>query len=298
MKVLICLGLCLFSLLNSAQASTDIFETPISLKKGFILIEARIDGVTGTYILDTGAPGIILNNQHSNHKPSGSEMLQGAQGGVEAKWTNIRKLELGDLRIKTDQALLLNLEYLETAVKRKIDGLIGLEVFQGYEVLLDLPGAMLILSRKKGSLKPANGLRIPIQSQQHLPVATITINGQNYRFGIDTGSKSNLLCRNAAGRMPENNLHFKDFVALSSADQRTRIMPSVSLDLFQANNGLPSSMDFVLADFDNLAEHSGVTIDGILGYDFFAQRILWIDKKREEMEISQLPSYLDDIAAR
>lgn len=112
------------------------------LQAGLILVEADLNGQKGLYVIDTGAPGLILNQ-----KPEGNEDFngRGITGAMEVEEVRVGEFRLGSVRFSELRAYKIDLGHLEERLHRKVEGLIGYEVLKEMEAVLDYPARMITL---------------------------------------------------------------------------------------------------------------------------------------------------------
>ena len=156
---------------NAFAADSISCTIPFSRAGNLILLRATADTSIGNFILDTGAPGLVLNITYfrdyasttdANEEQSG---ITGAASGVQK--TLVKELSFGCIKNTAVPADLLSLGHLENLKGIKILGLIGLSLFQQFEMIIDYENNLLHLHRfgkkdKNGPLtSPAKKDTIP-----------------------------------------------------------------------------------------------------------------------------------------
>lgn len=286
--VILCIAFCLPVL--AAGAGSPVHIIKFENINGFIVLEAECNGLPGTYIFDTGAPGLILNASHSYTGPVETVNLLGSQGSFMAEKLHGNTFILGDVKFRGENAYLLPLDFIEHSIGRSVEGLFGLSLLKRYEIVIDMRATEIRFSKHRGRLDLGkDGIYVDLIYQQHLPTVAFNIGEQIFRFGLDTGSKSNLICRDEAGNIPEFRKTFEEHVALSSADQRISIVPLVAIDIQESRTDVMASshyLHFLLTDMASVSHDADITIDGILGQDFIAGKVIHIDKFRNKIGIT------------
>ncbi len=258
---------------------------PFEAKNGMIVIEGRADKVKGKFILDTGAPSLILNAKYfdgittSDYEVTGfgGEIVSPLQKtGTQFNWGCINK------RYMT--TILVNLDFLEQSTGDVILGLIGFDVIKTYELVVDYAEASIKQSAnkiKKGDFlnEDIPTLIIPFYLKDHLIMMDVTLGGQSVKLALDSGSKSNLI------------YHFE----MSSIDDETQQIYVVGVDqnkvlsnkIKVTNTTIQTvnfkDMDYVVSQASNELIRR-LSMDGLLGGSFLNQWNRWaINYKKQEI---------------
>ena len=116
---------------------------PVDIAKGFIITTAVIDGESVQVILDSGAPGIVLNEKYYSTDKNKEVRCTGLNGSFNCGVHTIRSWEwLGAEDGKT-KALVSDLTFLENAAKRPIHAIIGLSMLADYYVSIDFDNQII-----------------------------------------------------------------------------------------------------------------------------------------------------------
>ncbi len=260
------LFICLFGLLLSPAGSVAATHaSPIDIRGGFIVLMAKVNGVEGTYILDTGAPGLVLNSKYRQGSKALASGLQGLNGDVHTTilpgWT----FEWNSYKTSGSDGYAIDLTYLENAADSRIDGLVGLDVFDGYYVLLDYGQRTMELSTTIPEMMARQpSVTLPLEFQDHVPIVLLQHGQRSYRFVLDSGSGSHLI-DHAVLTDWNTDVEVLDPIELVAADQKiVRTMNIEASGLKASGIALPPTQ-FVVTDLNAIREASGSQIDGILG---------------------------------
>lgn len=238
---------------------------PISVQKGLILTEARIEGQQVLVILDSGAPGLVLHEKYFQTDDSSPVICTGVNGSFECKSRTVDHWEwLGTTHRKTD-ALVSDLTFLEKALHKKIHALIGLSVVEDYYVTIDYDQNMISLSRETGDLPKSAFSRF--QYVQHLPVIACDVDGEKKILGLDTGAEANYLF----GYRPDAEVDLRanaSPVMVVGTDNTHDMKYQLSMDVsLQDGSSIPSSF---VVDLDDEGHFRHSAFDGILGQAFLS----------------------------
>lgn len=169
---------------------------PFELSGSLIIVEAKVNNERGKFILDTGAPGLILNAKYFEGKPS-EYMVVGTGGQIDAHEQEVTFFKWGCLKAINTKGLIIDLSYLEESIGVPLLGLIGYGMIFDTELVIDYTTKTIDvykapwLSRHK---KQSPSMTVSFKLNYHFPVIHGSIKSQDIALAIDTGARSNLLC--------------------------------------------------------------------------------------------------------
>lgn len=271
------------SLHSNKPANSDVI--PIEIIRGMIYLEAELNGTRGLFILDTGAPTLILNQSQATGPEAGA---MGLNANIQVVETMVRSFKLGTLQQNNIEALALDLSHLERASGKKILGLIGYDVFENSALLLDFDQKKLFLTPSSQKIEPS--LHPPLASlfftlHDHLPIVKVRIGGKVLQFGIDTGAARNLLDEKFLHDQAKLQIEFLPNEEIQGLDQNVKIVRAGLVEV-SSNDELPFGKNkFLFTDLSFLREHTGCQIDGLLGSPFLANADFTIDYPKRRIEI-------------
>ena len=209
-------------------------------------------------------------------------------GKSEASIVRDRDFVWRIVAIEDIEAVSIDLTYLEKALGREIAGLIGFDLFTGYDIIIDYDAHTIALTTDawQHSYEP-DFVRLPLTQHEHILSIEVTYDQRVLRFGIDTGSKSNLLDYCMSALINDEDYVELGPILLTGADQtdtRTKTILIEGLEIGKHNVG-PTK--FVLADLTPFQEAHGLKLHGILGHPFFENSRLVIDKDRSHVYLSK-----------
>jgi len=201
--------------LNSNEfINENTLETSFELMDRMIIVEGKLNGEIGKYILDTGSPLLILNKTPKES----STTLGGISENGKAELIKVKNFQWAGISNNEIDAIAFDMSNLEKTLGYKINGLIGQNIFNNYELFLDVANQKVQLLKSYRSKFHKNNKyqqKISFSNKSHLPIITVKINGKKYRFGIDTGAEVNVLNKNIKENLEygslknfqKNNLH-------------------------------------------------------------------------------------------
>ncbi len=256
--------------------SDDFSRTTYELVENLLMVRAEIDGEAGYFILDTGAPGLILNRRPDRRA---AEQMQTISADCAAQSTRVGFFSWGGIERRDMEALLMDMTHLEALYGRELAGVIGFQVFADREILIDTRDRQIYVSRPHGSpftriLGPAG--QLPFTLVEHMPVIELLVGGHRYAFGLDSGCSANLLDSTVLSGRPElawSELYRQNVQSFSSVPQETSL---IELGPVQVGDLPATDMRFLLSDFSHLHE-AGLPIRRLLGYTFFRGKVFSIN---------------------
>jgi predicted aspartyl protease len=271
---------------------------PFSRAGNLILIRAKADSTEGNFILDTGAPGLVLNITYFRDYPVTTDATaeqSGITGAVASvKRTQVNQLSFACVSASVITADLVNLGHIENAKGVKIFGLIGLSLLKRFEMIIDYENSMIHLhraSRKKNEpsanplLKDTDAYHtIPFELWNDKLVVRTMMAGKKLRLVIDTGAESNVL----DSRLPDKifeNLEIVRRIKLTGAGSAKVDAVYGNLDNLSIGNQSTGRMPFIITNLEKTCLADASCIDGILGFDFLSLHKIGFNFVKNKMYI-------------
>jgi predicted aspartyl protease len=265
----------------STDSSTCVI--PFSRAGNLILIKARADTTEGNFILDTGAPGLILNLTYFRNYPQIGES-EGEAGGITGSTTTssptmINKLTIGPIKYNKVNAERANLGHIENSKGVKILGLLGMQLLKQFEMIIDYEKNLIyfhLINKKEAKTYKSEQLidtsiynSFGITINDNKLFTSGQIGNKKLVFVIDTGAESNVI----DSRLPDNlfeNFSIARRVKLSGTGS-TKI-EAVYGDMLNVKIGSlnVSTLPLLVTNLANMCAAYEKCIDGILGFDFLA----------------------------
>jgi hypothetical protein len=268
-----------YTLANDSISCTIPFNRVGSL----IVLKAKADTTEGNFILDTGAPGLVLNITYFRSYPIATQhdgeqaSIAGSTNGIQK--TSVKELTFGTLQFVRTEADLTNLGQIENARGIRVLGLLGVDLFKQYEMIIDFEKSLIYLHRigrkeastyKRQILNDTSTYRtLPIELKDNRIIATTESEGRKLKLVIDCAAESNILDSRLPNKFFENVTITRRVKLAGPGDKR--------IDAFY---GSLSKMTIAGLDVSNLPvtitnlEYTcfalGGCVDGVLGFDFLS----------------------------
>jgi Aspartyl protease/PDZ domain len=160
------------------------------------LVQATING-TGPFLLllDTGAATTVVTPAVARALPgSVGHTLQFAEGATGKTQTihqrvRIDTLEAGEMRLKEFDALVIDLQGLDTSVGGTLDGVLGYPAFHDLLLTIDYPRGVVRVSREQLSEPDSRTLRL---SSRREPIVPVRLGDKAIEAELDSGSGGEL----------------------------------------------------------------------------------------------------------
>jgi len=262
---------------------------PFSIKDGMILVDAFVNQTKGKYIIDTGAPSLVLNQEPSAAKAVGrgiSHSLKTTQVTVDQfNWSNIQKKDINAFQV--------DISHLEAVSDTPIAGIIGYDILKEVELSVNYQTMMVRLNPVKDIAKdPSKAIAIiPFKMQGHLPVIKVQVGNKKLRLALDTGSESNILDSKYLNKISPSQLGKMRRGELQGVDQQIKEVAIASVKQTTVQDVDLAKMDYLFTDLSHLKSESGLYIDGLLGYPFFKQGELSINYEEQKIYVWSLNSH-------
>lgn len=259
-------------------------EVNFELDGGIILVEAVLNHTVQTFVLDSGAPGLILNNFQKKGK---KELMTGVNGTVEAFAVTIENFTWAEISYPKIAATSMDLSHLESMTKRKISGLIGYDLIKDFELLLDY-AAQVIQIKSVGATfintsQPV--VSFPLLFENHLLVIEAVIGNEKLRLGLDTGAEINLLDDRLSPQIANVASEPQPYGKIYGVGERQESAKLIKVALTRVARAAYRQMDYVLTDFSSITDDGTTNIDGILGFPFLSSCKFSIDFKTQQLHV-------------
>jgi len=278
---------------NAEKLNEFTTRIPFKTVDRLLVIEGMINDKKGNFIIDTGSEALILNKVHFNTFLYNNQK-EGVTSGVISTLDNplektIRKLSLENLNLKNKNSDVINLSHIEKSKKIKLLGIIGYSILKDYEIFIDLYLNQITLTKidKEGN-KKGNSVyleeivdSVKFDLKKHTIVLEAFVNKEKINLGLDTGAEFNQI-NNRINKQVLKSFYPKKRIQLTGASSKKIEVLYGNLHRVQLNDkNYFGPMKTILTNLNNMNKAFGTNLDGILGYDFFAQKRVIINYKKE-----------------
>jgi predicted aspartyl protease len=271
-------------------------EVVIPLRKAgrLLLIEARVDDETGNFVFDTGASKLVLNSTYFR-KYQGADA--GERGGITGevgtvKQSRVGRIQMGGITYNNVMADMTDLGHIENRRGVKILGLFGFCMLRNMEVLIDVNKNELHLFRLDKSGRRINkkyqefraDIVQKVEIYQDVLFISPRIGGKILNFCLDTGAESNVISPMVPKKVMSTVTITRRSGLVGSGRPASEALFGLMNDFDLGGKQIPE-MQTVITNLENMSAAYGMSIDGMLGYDFFEKGLVSINPITREMKI-------------
>jgi len=257
--------LIILTLFVSLKGYAEVF--PIALSKGFIVTEAVIEGRTVLVILDSGAPGLVLNQKYYQGSQDSVLACSGIYGDFECRSHVVKRWEWLGVASRNTTALVSDLSFLERSLNQEIHALIGLSVLDHFYVEIDYDQQTIRLEKDMEEIPSSSFSRF--QYVNHLPVLSCKVNGEKRILGLDTGSECNFLF-DFTPPADQHLLSSSSPIIIVGTDNKENLKHRMMMNLTLYNEENSYASEFIV-DLDDQDDIRDLGFDGMLGQPFLSQ---------------------------
>jgi predicted aspartyl protease len=280
--------------MNDRQGNFVGVTIPLKRAGQLFLLEGTIDNISGNFILDTGASGLVLNTTYFRNAIAVDDEEGGGVTGSTAAVAriNVKHLIVSDMSYSNVSADVTPLGHLETRRGIKILGLFGMSLLKNLEMVIDLRNNELQIYKldKNGSrlTPPSPAMKYDIiqkiEEFRNILFVKAVIGGRVLDFCLDTGAESNVLSIDAHKKVMET-VTIKRRSGLNGVGENRGEVLYGTLNDFSLGNRQMIPMETIVCSLTAMSRKYGYPIDGMLGYDFFAKGKIYLNLVKKEMGI-------------
>lgn len=271
---------------------------PFTRVGNLIVIKGIIDGVEGNFILDTGAPRLVLNMTYFRQYPASSTAEEDA-GGITGSAsgnspTMVANFGFGPVHYQKVEADRINLGHIENSKGIKILGLIGVQLFKRFEMILDYEKNLIylhLITKKEGSSYRSEMLsdssaydEFQIDLMEDKLITYAEMAGKKLIFVIDTGAESNVLDSRLPNKVFENVDITRRILLTGSGNKKVEAlygnMKNMRLGKLDVAN-----LPVLVTNLEKMCFSYNKCLDGMLGFDFLSMHKIGFNFVKRKMYI-------------
>ena len=265
------------------RSDSAVCVIPFSRAGNLIIVRATVDSIEGNFILDTGAPRLVLNMTYFRHYEA-LPANEGEQGGITGgasggEPTLVKEMKFSHITYNLAEADRVNLGHLENSKGIKIHGLLGMQLFKRFEMIIDYEKSILYLRHIKKKepasfrsewFKDADAYqeyRIDLIEDKLVTYGEMA--GKKLIFVIDTGAESNVL----DSRLPNKIFEHVDItrrIQVSGTGNRKVDALYGDMKNMRIGNVDMGTLPVLVTNLEKLCFSYVKCLDGMLGFDFLS----------------------------
>jgi len=257
----------------------EYLSCPFELQEKIIVVKAKLNGIERNFLLDSGAPDLILNKKHikQNKLLDKKGTFVGSTGIGNVGLTVLKSFNWESLVIKNKKTPVIDFEHLEKVLNITIHGLIGYKVFRDYTLFVDYKSKHLHLwtDIKNSGFTATKDLDFDMN--KHLPVIEAKVGNLKMKFELDTGAADNSFnAKHQKKILPHLKMITTD--TLYGGAKTTK-----EVKIYNVDNTAVSEYSFKNMTF-NMDLGGRVDRDGLLGYQFLKKRQIAINYPAQKLQ--------------
>jgi hypothetical protein len=284
--------ICHLSFPEAAVSDVNTIYIPFTLVGQLIMVQAKVDTISGYFMVDTGSEMLVLNKAYFSAGPDGRAVAAVGNTGlvsavVEQKVDSIR---LEQLVMQDINAHLVDLHHIEIKKNVRMIGILGYNVYKNFEVFIDFQNRVVVLTRvnKQGiridTLAP---FEVPYDSldfdlRHHLIVVDAKINSVKLDMILDSGAELNLIDRRVNRKVLEKFTIIKRVNLLGVGKQEVEVLAGVMNEV-TCGNQYSEKMNTLLTSLDEINSSFDIKVEGVLGYEFLKKRRVMINYQKRKL---------------
>ncbi|WP_026935361.1 hypothetical protein [Christiangramia echinicola] len=273
---------------------------PFKLIDHLIVVEAELYNKKGNFIIDTGSETLILNKVHFPNQYGQPEKFVKSSGVLDNANAYEKYLEefiLKNFSLKNTNSHVIDLSHIEKRKKMNLMGIIGYSILKDYEVFVDMHLNQITLSRidKNGDkLDPRGYLEkitdsIEFKLQNHSIVVKTFVGEEKMNFALDSGAEFNQLNNQQSKKVLKYFVPSKRMVLVGASDKKAEVLAGKLYRVKLSDKVYFGPMNTIITNLNRMSEAFGVNLDGVLGYEFFAQKRTIINYRKEMLYFIDYP---------
>lgn len=274
---------------------------PFKLIDHLIVVEAELLNQKGNFIIDTGSETLILNSGHFPnvyaHNKKAKETY-GVMHSIENSYEKkIKELVLQSFKLENRKSDVIDLSHIENSKKIRLLGIIGYNILKDYEIFIDMHLNQITLT-KVDSYGNKLDKHVYIEKiidsvnfklKNHTIILNGSINDQKVKFGLDTAAEFNQINRTINKKALKYFIPKRRLRLMGASNKKIEVMAG-KLHRVKLNKTIYfGPMLTVLTNLNNMNEAFGTDLDGVLGYEFFAQKRTIINYQKETLYFVDYP---------
>jgi predicted aspartyl protease len=180
---------------DASRQVPRLHRVPFEITNNLIILQGRINGSEPlTFILDTGASTTVISDRRAKGlglKLEGKTDATTQGGSIEAAFVKGVSLHLSGIEFPKMTLAVIHLSGLEAGLGRKVDGILGYEIFKRFVVAIDYASKVLTFYEPHSYRYSGRGEVIPVSIEDNTPFVVGRITGPKPipgNFLIDTGA--------------------------------------------------------------------------------------------------------------
>ncbi|MFY0672708.1 MAG: retropepsin-like domain-containing protein [Bacteroidia bacterium] len=249
---------------------------PFTRAGNLIVVNGKIGDVTGSFILDTGAPYLVLNKTYFSGAQQTSLVASGVTNKVAVGKMKIDTLKVPGFNWQNLKADVVDLSAVENSKKIKILGLLGVSLFKNTILTIDYANAQLIITSEKSKNEMEFGsivFKEKLTVYDNRLIGKVQIGGKKLRAVFDTGAEISVLHNDQKEKVWEQVEIKGRYMMSGVGGERTEVLSAVTKKLRFGDMEIENTRTIV-SNLDGLSEAYGFDVDYVIGYTIMSGYVI------------------------
>lgn len=255
----------------------------IAYHKGLLLVPGRVNDKLGYFLLDTGAPFLLINEVVE--QPAADDVAQGLQGAVQLGMRSYDWIDWGMKPLEQVEVSHADLSHLHDYTGKAFLGILGYEAFAGQQVSIDYRNREVYFGKSNQPvlhLKGAPEFEWHFRQIGHIILVEATLQGKKCYFILDTGSVNSVLDSREAELLTAVVQTDRE-VMLGSVDSRQLRTRYVQVQELAIQGQVYRELSLMPVDLSEVSKTLETRVSGIIGNDVLSQYTIAIDYKEKKI---------------
>ena len=231
---------------------------------------------------------------HQKKDETASGIMRSIENSYEK---HIKEFKLQNFKLENRNSDVIDLSHIEKSKKIKLLGVIGYSILKDYEVFIDMHLNQVTLTKVDAfgdKLDKHVYLEKIVDSldfnlKHHTIVVKGTINNHTVRLGIDTAAEFNQINKSINKKALKYFIPKKRLRLTGIGKRKIEVLAGKLHRVKLSETTYFGPMLTVLTNLSKMNEAFGTNLDGILGYEFFAQKRTIINYQKEKLYFINYP---------
>lgn len=232
------------------------------------MVSGKIGEQSGKFILDTGAPYLVLNQTYFKNAQASNVLAAGVSGKVKVAKMQIESLEVTGYTWQNLNADVVSLSQVENSKSTKILGLLGVQLFVNKILTIDYANGQLFVADKESQQFVAKGETIieeKLTVYDNRLITKVNIAGKKQLTCIDTGAEACVLHNKQKNKVWEQIDVKGRYLMAGVGSQRAEVLSAVVKQLEFGDKEI-SNVRTIVSNLDGLSEAYGFEVRFVMGY--------------------------------
>ncbi len=278
-----------YSLHSIAAIDNTYNRIPFEKSSGLLLVNAVINGLEGKLVFDTGADHILINNSETKYDTKAEASFLSLTGDKASSEITLESFVMGAFKAKYLTAYAADLSLIEKHLGLKILGIFGAGLLDSELIEIDIEeGVIEIYSRKNIDTRSFKSLdKFPVCFKNGIPLIELNMNGESFKFLLDTGSSVSIVDSAILEKHPGNFMQTdKKFDLLTAASESSDRYYYNSYGMSLASMPF-ANLRMAVMDLSSVNNQLEIPVSGILSLDDLPFDSIIIDYKKGWIYIKQ-----------